>query len=176
MVESYYPSPIGLMKIMYNERGIINIKFVDECEINYKNTFFTEYNNRRLKIIYKLIYDQLNEYFTGKRKIFELPIIMDGTNFQVNVWEQLIRIPYGETRTYKEIAAALGDKNAARAVGVANKNNPFALIIPCHRVVGTDGDMTGYEYGLWRKKWLLNHEIKNTKGLERQINIAYRIT
>jgi len=175
MIESYYPSPIGLMKIIYNERGIISIEFVDECKLDYNNTFYTEYNNRRLKIIYKLIYDQLNEYFTGKRKIFELPIVMKGTDFQISVWEQLIRIPYGETRTYSEIAQAVGNKNAARAVGIANNSNPFTLVIPCHRVIGTGGDITGYAYGLWRKKWLLNHENKNSERLERKINIVSRI-
>ncbi len=171
MVESYYPSPIGLIKISYNERGIINIEFVDECNIDYNCTFFTEYNNKKLKIIYKLIYDQLNEYFTGNRKIFELPIIMNGTEFQLQVWRELLKIPYGETRTYKEIAQALGNKNAARAVGNANKNNPFALIIPCHRVIGTGKNINGYAYGLWRKKWLLKHENKYIKKIESEITI-----
>lgn len=101
---------------------------------------------------------QLEEYFSGKRFIFELPLDPHGTDFQKKVWNKLVAIPYGQTVTYKDIALITGDVNNVRAVGTSNGKNPIAVIIPCHRVIGTNGKLTGYAGGLWRKKWLLNHE------------------
>ena len=106
---------------------------------------------------------QLREYLEGGRREFSLPLAPQGTVFQKKVWEQLQNIPYGETRTYGQIAAASGNPAAARAVGAANRNNPLAIIIPCHRVIGTDGKLTGYAYGNGIKKQLLELE-KNNKA------------
>lgn len=103
-------------------------------------------------------YGQLCEYFDGKRKTFDLPLKAEGTPFQKKVWQALTEIPYGETRTYKEIAHAVGNEKACRAVGLANNKNPIGIIIPCHRVVGSNGNLTGYAGGLHAKQFLLNLE------------------
>ena len=102
--------------------------------------------------------EQLTEYFEGKRTQFQLPLDFDGTAFQKAVWEELLRIPYGETRSYGDIAKAIGRPGAARAVGMANHDNPIAVVIPCHRVVGRDGSLTGYAGGLQLKAQLLSIE------------------
>lgn len=103
---------------------------------------------------------QLREYFTGTRTAFELPLAPRGTTFQLAVWAELARIPYGETRSYRDVARAIGETSwtSPRAVGVANGRNPISVIIPCHRVIGADGSMTGYGWGVERKLWLLRHE------------------
>jgi len=101
---------------------------------------------------------QLDEYFNNKRHIFDLPLILHGTNFQVKVWKALQNIPYGETCSYSKIAAMIGNSRASRAVGMANNRNPIAIIIPCHRIIGSDGSLTGYGGGLELKQKLLNLE------------------
>jgi methylated-DNA-[protein]-cysteine S-methyltransferase len=108
------------------------------------------------------IVQQLSEYFEGKRTRFEIPLDVDGTPFQRSVWNQLLQIPYGETRSYGDIAKALGKPAAARAVGMANHNNPVAIVIPCHRVVGQNGSLTGYAGGLQLKEQLLSIERHGT--------------
>lgn len=101
---------------------------------------------------------QLNEYFSGKRRKFELPLKFSGTEFQHRVWHALTEIPFGETRTYSQLARHIGNPAACRAVGLANGKNPIAVIVPCHRVIGADGSLTGFGGGLPRKEWLLGHE------------------
>jgi len=108
------------------------------------------------------IVQQLSEYFEGKRTRFELPLDVEGTPFQKSVWNQLLQIPYGETRSYGDIAKALGKPAASRAVGMANHNNPVAIVIPCHRVVGQNGSLTGYAGGLHLKEQLLSIERRST--------------
>lgn len=102
--------------------------------------------------------DQLAEYFAGERRVFELPLAPSGTGFQKLVWRALLAIPYGETRSYGAIAHAIGRPAASRAVGAANGRNPIAIIVPCHRVIGSSGDLTGYGGGIPAKRWLLDHE------------------
>jgi methylated-DNA-[protein]-cysteine S-methyltransferase len=102
--------------------------------------------------------EQLNEYFAGRRQSFDLPLAARGTGFQQSVWRALTDIPYGVTRSYREIAEAVGSPRAFRAVGAANGRNPIAVIVPCHRVIGADGSLTGFGGGLERKRWLLEHE------------------
>jgi methylated-DNA-[protein]-cysteine S-methyltransferase len=102
--------------------------------------------------------NQLNEYFSGKRRKFELPLKFSGTEFQQRVWHALTEIPFGETRTYSQLARHIGNPAACRAVGLANGKNPIAVIVPCHRVIGADGSLTGFGGGLPRKEWLLGHE------------------
>lgn len=143
---SYYDSPIGLIKITANENAITGLDFV------YKKT--KEEENELIIICKK----QLDEYFKGERIEFDLDIHLNGTEFQVAVWNELKKIPYGEKRSYKDIARAIGNEKAVRAVGGANNKNKIAIIVPCHRVVGSDGSLTGYAGGLWRKQWLLEHE------------------
>jgi len=101
---------------------------------------------------------QLSEYFAGTRREFDLPLRLDGTPFQQRVWQSLTEIPYGETWSYGELAKRIGNPNASRAVGLANGSNPIAILVPCHRVIGADGSLTGYGGGLDRKRWLLAHE------------------
>lgn len=101
---------------------------------------------------------QLDEYFKGTRKEFNLPLYLNGTEFQKKVWQTLKQIPYGQTKSYKEIAIIIGNKNASRAVGMANNKNPFLIVIPCHRVIGSDGNLVGYALGLDTKQKLLNLE------------------
>ena len=101
---------------------------------------------------------ELKEYFQGERSAFSVQIAPKGTVFQQLVWNELVKIPFGKKRSYREIAVAVGNERMIRAVGSANARNPIAIIIPCHRVIGADGSLTGYAGGLWRKEWLLEHE------------------
>ena len=101
---------------------------------------------------------ELEQYFAGKRRDFDLPLAPEGTDFQRRVWQALATIPFGETRCYAEIAEQLGCKGGQRAVGAANGRNPLAIVVPCHRVIGSDGRLTGYAGGIGRKQWLLAHE------------------
>jgi methylated-DNA-[protein]-cysteine S-methyltransferase len=103
--------------------------------------------------------EQLAAYFAGDRTDFDLPLAPRGTGFQLRVWQALLAIPYGHTTSYGEMAADLGNPNASRAVGLANGRNPIAVVVPCHRVIGRDGRLTGYGGGLDRKRWLLDHEL-----------------
>ncbi len=103
---------------------------------------------------------QLDEYFYGERRTFSLETEQDGTPFRKRVWQELAEIPFGKTCSYLDIARKMGDKKSMRAVGTANGDNQLAIIVPCHRVIGADGTLTGYSGGLWRKQWLLEHERK----------------
>jgi methylated-DNA-[protein]-cysteine S-methyltransferase len=109
---------------------------------------------------FEQVVQQLKEYFAGKRRRFDVPLALAGTEFQKRVWGALQTIAFGETKSYGQLAAALGDPNASRAVGTANSKNPVAIIVPCHRVIGANGDLVGYNGGVEVKKWLLNHESK----------------
>jgi methylated-DNA-[protein]-cysteine S-methyltransferase len=104
------------------------------------------------------VVEQLDGYFAGSRSTFDVPLALEGTEFQRRVWSGLLEIPYGETMSYGELAARVGNPGASRAVGLANGRNPVAIIVPCHRVIGADGTLTGYGGGLDRKVWLLDHE------------------
>lgn len=110
--------------------------------------------------------DELREYFAGNLRVFRVPLDMQGTQFQLNVWNQLVRIPYGETRSYAQVAESIGKPQAVRAVGAANGSNPVAIIVPCHRVIGSSGKLTGYGGGLPLKKRLLELEGAWTMGLK----------
>ncbi|HIS89547.1 TPA: methylated-DNA--[protein]-cysteine S-methyltransferase [Candidatus Avigastranaerophilus faecigallinarum] len=145
-----YNSIIGDIFISADENSLLSVKFV--------NHNFIE--NKENKIIRQTI-KQLDEYFNGKRKKFELPLNPKGTEFQKKVWQQLMNIPYGKTSTYKDIATLIGNTNASRAVGNANNKNPIAIIIPCHRVIGSNNKLTGYAGGLDKKEKLLNLEKNN---------------
>jgi methylated-DNA-[protein]-cysteine S-methyltransferase len=144
----YLESPVGLIEIQSSEQGVRAVSFVE------KRYFETEENAHN-----SLTLNQLREYFDGKRKVFELTFDLEGTPFQQRVWQALLTVPFGKTRSYMDIARALGDPKAIRAVGTANGSNKIAIIIPCHRIIGSDGSLTGYAGGLHRKKWLLDFEI-----------------
>lgn len=141
-----YRSPIGLLEIVVRDDVLVSLEFVEE-ETGNDNHPLIETCKR-----------QLDEYFNGTRKQFELDLKLEGTPFQNRAWEQLQTIPYGITITYGEQARRLGNPNASRAVGGANGKNKIVIVVPCHRVVGSDGTLTGFGAGVWRKKWLLDHE------------------
>lgn len=146
MPVDYFESRIGLIKIECDEKEIIEVCFVDEKEeINASD--LTEKAKK-----------ELWEYFIGKRLSFDLPLRLNGTEFQEKVWNELLKIPYGKTVSYKEIAERIGSPKACRAVGNANNKNKIAILIPCHRVVGANRQLVGYAGGLVRKKALLEHE------------------
>ncbi len=158
---TYLRSPIGQIKITGDETSVNSVIFV------FNDTEMEEENNNPVLTQCK---KELLEYFAGKRKEFNVPIKQIGTEFQQKVWNELLKIPYGKTVSYNFIAESLGDKKTIRAVGSANGKNPISIIIPCHRVIGSDGSLTGYGGGLWRKKWLLNHE-KEFSGGETQMEM-----
>jgi len=114
--------------------------------------------------VFREAVDQLRAYFAGERRAFELPLAADGTAFQQRVWAALAEIPFGETRSYADVARQLGQPGASRAVGMANGRNPISIIVPCHRVIGANGTLTGYGGGLERKRWLLRHEGGRAAG------------
>ncbi|WP_281979601.1 methylated-DNA--[protein]-cysteine S-methyltransferase [Tenacibaculum mesophilum] len=149
---TYYKTPIGIAKIEGDENGIQSISVLDEDTL--ATVSFPKETPNCLQDCVK----QLDEYFVGKRTAFDLQLNPQGTNFQQSVWEELLNIPFGRTRTYLEQTKQLGDVKAIRAVASANGKNPIWIVIPCHRVVGSDGSLTGYAGGVWRKKWLLEHE------------------
>lgn len=113
-------------------------------------------------LLIKKAFSQLSQYFEGKRKSFDLPLKFNGTEFQKKVWNELLKIPYGKTATYKEIAKAAGNEKACRAAGLANNKNKIMIVVPCHRVIGSNGGLTGYAFGINVKKQLLDLEARNT--------------
>jgi methylated-DNA-[protein]-cysteine S-methyltransferase len=144
----YYESPIGTIEIVGTESGVTSLAFAKP-----KSTRLTPVPH-----CLKEVLEELEEYFQGRRQEFGQKLILQGTDFQKQVWRELLRIPYGRTISYKDVAAAIGRGRAVRAVGNANRVNNIAIIIPCHRVIGSNGKLVGYGGGLWRKKWLLEHE------------------
>ena len=158
---TYLKYPTGEIKITADEEFVNSILFVfDDTEMEEEN----------LNSVLKECKVQLSQYFSGKRKEFDIPIKQEGTEFQKKVWDELLKIPYGKTVSYNFIAESLGDKKSIRAVGAANGKNQISILVPCHRVMGSDGSLTGYAGGLWRKKWLLNHE-KEFSGEEKQMEM-----
>ncbi len=143
----FIQTPLGIAKIEGDENGISIISVTQEGDLsseipkNLKNSV-----------------TQLNEYFEGKREEFTFKLNPKGTEFQQKVWQELLKIPFGKTMSYLDLSKKLGDVKAIRAVASANGKNPLWIVVPCHRVIGTDGSLTGYAGGLWRKKWLLDHE------------------
>ena len=154
MTTSYtFKTPIGFIKIC-EENGKLTSLSIQQGE---PETTLSSNSTRHSELLYEA-YKQINEYFAGKRKKFELPICCMGTAFQKQVWEELQRIPYGETRSYEDIAAAIGNPKAVRAVGQANNRNRLLIIVPCHRVIHKNGDITGFACGTEVKKYLLDLE------------------
>jgi methylated-DNA-[protein]-cysteine S-methyltransferase len=143
----YYPSPIGLVEIGGTAEHIHSLYFVDDRRPDDDPHGVLQDAVR-----------QVDEYFSGVRREFDLDLILCGTAFQEKVWRQLLTVPYGHVATYQDIANAIGRPKAVRAVGAANGQNPISIVVPCHRIIGSDGKLTGYGGGLWRKEWLLRHE------------------
>ena len=145
-------TPLGIAQIIGDDKGLSAIHVFDS-----DRDIVVEPDERIPKVL-KVAVDQLREYFNGERTVFEIPLNPKGTDFQKRVWKTLQAIPYGKTVSYLEISKKLGDVKAIRAVASANGKNPLWIIVPCHRVIGSDGSLTGYAGGLGRKKWLLDHE------------------
>jgi methylated-DNA-[protein]-cysteine S-methyltransferase len=150
-MKTYYKSPIGTIVIEGDERGMSKLIFSDDVEDEA-----AEGNE-----IASLWIKQLDEYFNHQREYFELELNLKGTAFQLRVWEELLKVPFGTTLSYKELSERLGDVKAIRAVAAANGANPVSIIVPCHRIIGSDGSLTGYGGGLSRKRWLLDFESKD---------------
>lgn len=155
-IYNYFHSPLGEIELIAGNNGyLIACSFIDlkgvvkKKQPSHETNLFTETKR------------QLSAYFNSELQTFELPIHFLGTDFQKKVWEELIKINFGKTTSYLQMAKNLGDPKCIRAAASANGKNPFAIIVPCHRVIGTNGSLTGYAGELWRKEWLLNHEQLN---------------
>ena len=148
MTECIIPGPFGAILIRSNQQGVNAIQLLSEEAALIAPTTALQHEAAR----------QLTCYFDGSLQRFRLPLALIGTAFQQAVWQALQQIPFGETRSYQQIANAIGNPKAVRAVGMANSRNPVAIVIPCHRVIGANGQLTGYAGGLEKKAWLLQHE------------------
>ncbi|MCB0077104.1 MAG: methylated-DNA--[protein]-cysteine S-methyltransferase [Anaerolineales bacterium] len=147
MFVSYVETPLGLVEIEANAHGLTALRFVEAAPEAVQGNGISE-----------AAATQLIDYFAGARRDFSVPLAMQGTEFQQGVWRALTEIPYGQTISYQQLAVRLGQPHGAQAVGAANGQNPIAIIVPCHRVLGKDGALIGYAGGLHRKAWLLRHE------------------
>jgi methylated-DNA-[protein]-cysteine S-methyltransferase len=162
---AYYQCPLGPLEIRSTGSAISDVLFVNSwkgAKINETELSFAKPKS----VVIKNCIKQLDEYFAGKRMVFTIPISQVGTEFQQTVWTELCKIPYGRTISYHELSKRIGNVKAIRAVGTANGNNSICIIVPCHRVIGSNGDLVGYGGDLWRKKWLLEHEGKYANGVQ----------
>jgi methylated-DNA-[protein]-cysteine S-methyltransferase len=152
METAHIKTPLGIATIIGDESGISVISVADEGVVS-----------NSISAVLQEAVTQLNDYFEGKRTHFDFELNPKGTEFQQKVWKGLLEIPFGKTCSYMDLSKNLGDVKAIRAVASANGKNPLWIVVPCHRVIGTDGSLTGYAGGLWRKKWLLEHENPTTQ-------------
>ena len=158
-LSTYYHSPVGLLKITGTNDYISEVIFHDTSQK-------PEGKKKHFPPMLINCVEQLIQYFNGQRRHFELPLNQSGTPFQQGVWAELVQIPFGRTISYLELARRTGDTKATRAVANANGKNNIAIIVPCHRVIGANKELVGYAGGLWRKKWLLEHEAKVAYGVQ----------
>ena len=149
MAQAYIQSPLGITLIEGDGESVSKISVLDDKDIKQSETIPQELQEAA---------QQLQEYFNGNRTDFSFKLNPQGTDFQKKVWNALLEIPFGKTTSYQDLSIKLGDVKAIRAVASANGKNPLWIVVPCHRVIGRDGSLTGYAGGLWRKKWLLEHE------------------
>jgi methylated-DNA-[protein]-cysteine S-methyltransferase len=156
---TYYHSPVGLLKITGGNEYISEVTFHDTSQK-------PEGKKKHFPPMLINCVEQLIQYFNGQRRFFELPLNQPGTAFQQEVWSELVQIPFARTISYLELARRTGDTKATRAVANANGKNNIAIIVPCHRVIGSNRELVGYAGGLWRKKWLLEHEAKVAYGVQ----------
>jgi methylated-DNA-[protein]-cysteine S-methyltransferase len=152
METAYIKTPLGITTIIGDENGISVISVSDDGMVS-----------EEIPVVLQEAVFQLSDYFEGKRTDFNFKLNPKGTEFQQKVWKALLEIPFGKTVSYMDLSKKLGDVKAIRAVASANGRNPLWIVVPCHRVIGTDGSLTGYAGGLWRKKWLLEHENPTTQ-------------
>lgn len=162
---AFYQSPLGLLQIKNTGSCISGLLFVNSCKgdnINEQELSFAKPQSTVLQHCIK----QLDEYFSGTRTAFTVETMQLGTAFQLTVWNELCNIPFGRTTSYLELSKKIGNVKAIRAVGTANGKNSIAIIVPCHRVIGSNGSLVGYAGELWRKQWLLEHEGKLANGVQ----------
>ena len=152
METTYIKTPLGIAKIVGDENGVSILSISNEGN-----------SSSVIPLVLQESVSQISDYFDGKRTHFTFKLNPNGTDFQQKVWKALLEIPFGKTISYLELSKKIGDVKAIRAVASANAKNPLWIVIPCHRVIGTDGSLTGYAGGLWRKKWLLEHENPTTQ-------------
>jgi methylated-DNA-[protein]-cysteine S-methyltransferase len=155
MFTAYVESPLGLLKVKATDAAVTAILFTESIAEPAHSNSLTD-----------VMQQQLKEYFDGSRKMFQIPFEQKGTDFQAKVWNLLYKIPYGKTISYSELSKQYGDLKAIRAVAAANGRNNLSIVIPCHRVIGSNATLTGYAGGLWRKKWLLDHEARFYSGVQ----------
>ena len=161
------PTPLGPMLAGATHQGICLLEFTDRRMLETQISRLRK--NLKAELLpgespfFEPLKKELEEYFDGKRKEFSIPLVIPGSEFQQKVWQVLQEIPYGKTRSYKDQAIAVGNLKAIRAVATANGDNRMAILIPCHRVIGSDGQMTGYGGGIWRKQWMIEMERKNSQ-------------
>jgi len=154
MQQAFIKTPLGITCITGDENGVNKISILDDT-VEVSQTIPAHLSDAVM---------QLNEYFEGRRNDFNFKLNPAGTDFQKRVWQALLSIPFGTTASYHALSKQLGDVKAIRAVASANGKNPLWIVVPCHRVIGSDGSLTGYAGGLWRKKWLLEHECPPVQG------------
>lgn len=161
---TYYKSPLGLLRIGGTASYISEISFIDALDETAASTQQVLTGPVPPMVIQCI--EQLIQYFQGQRRVFDFPVSQTGTDFQQRVWTELSSIPFGKTLSYLEMSRRLGDTKAIRAAAAANGRNQVAIVVPCHRVIGSKRDLVGYAGGLWRKKWLLDHETKILYGVQ----------
>ncbi|MFW2160125.1 methylated-DNA--[protein]-cysteine S-methyltransferase [Acinetobacter beijerinckii] len=155
LVYMYMDSPVGALKLVAHDQALVAVMWDNE---DHKRVRLSELVEDRQHPMLHQVKQQLEQYFAGQRQQFDLPLDFQGTDFQQQVWQALLTIPYGETRSYKEIAVQIGNEKAVRAVGAANGKNPISIIAPCHRVIGSSGTLVGFAGGLDKKQILLSLE------------------
>ena len=161
---TYYRSPIGVILIKSYENSIAEILFINSMKGEKINEDEIDFSLPKSPLLKKCI-KQLDEYFAGERKTFDLKLTFTGSTFQRKVWSELMNIDYGKHISYLTLSKRIENVKAIRAVGTANGCNKICIVVPCHRVIGSDGSLVGYGGDLWRKKWLLDHEAKFTYGV-----------
>ncbi|MEK0423714.1 MAG: hypothetical protein RLZ95_1624 [Bacteroidota bacterium] len=161
LVTHIYHSPIGKIKITADDHCITELVFLEGDSIFE----YSESEENLPEVIHRCV-DELIEYFSGKRIAFSVPIHQEGTDFQQRVWKELYEIPYGKTISYSDLAKKLGDPKCIRAAAAANGKNKIAIIVPCHRIIGTDQSLVGYAWGKARKRWILQHEFRLALGVQ----------
>ena len=165
-------TPVGLLFLARTPKGLRHLEFMDRKSLKRMvAAHASEHADAQWEpslLELKPFVEQLDAYFNGGLVEFDLPLDLVGSEFQLKVWNALLTIPYGETRSYGQLAKTLGQPRASRAVGLANNQNPVAIVVPCHRVIGADGSLTGYGGGLPKKRWLLDHEAAHARRIATQ--------
>ncbi|CAN5207549.1 methylated-DNA--[protein]-cysteine S-methyltransferase [soil metagenome] len=166
MYETFLSSPLGTIYIKADEEKICEITFVNSKKGKVADEDAMAGTVSENSVIKQCV-RELNEYFSGERTLFNIAATQDGTEFQKKVWNELVNIPYGRTISYLQLSKNINNVKAIRAAGTANGSNKVCIIVPCHRVIGSNGSLVGYGGDLWRKQWLLDHEAKYANGVQK---------